>query len=166
MRACHSFIRKLGRGHIHSWGRRESCSGTRASPKTGVTCLEQMKLSRLLAVSGHVNTCRVPWLFLMSINCIMTQWVKQPFVLMVKYQKHPTSSKEGYAYLWSLNTDISSVAELAGEKKKPQRERFSEIKSVIKKKTSRRKPKNQIRKSHLLFFLHLKIKQLSKAVTD
>lgn len=36
---------------------------------------------------------------------------------MVKYQKHPTSSKEGYAYFWSLNTDIDSVAELAGEKK-------------------------------------------------
>lgn len=36
---------------------------------------------------------------------------------MVKYQKHPTSSKQGYAYFWSLNTAINPVAELKGEKK-------------------------------------------------
>lgn len=55
---------------------------------------------------------------------------------MVKYQKHPTSSKQGYAYFWSLNTAINPSAELTGEKN-PQGERFSGIKSVSKKKRDR-----------------------------
>jgi len=90
---------------------------------------------------------------------------------MVKYQKHPTSSKQGYACLWSPNTAINSTAELTGEKQ-PRGETFSERKSLSKKKkenkqkkeerTSRKNPKNQIRKSYLLFFSHLKIKQLPK----
>lgn len=110
----------------------------RASPETGVTRLRKMKLSRLLAVSGLVNTCHVHWLFFMSINCIMTQGGKEPFVLMVKYQKHPTSSKQGYAYFWSLNAAINPSAELTGEKN-PQGERFSGIKSVSKKKEKKKK---------------------------
>jgi len=69
MTGCHS--------SAGSWGRAEedgqAVVGRRASPETGVTRLEKMKLSRLLAAPGHVNTCHVHWLFLMSINCIMTQ---------------------------------------------------------------------------------------------
>lgn len=61
---------------------------------------------------------------------------------MVKYQKHPTSSKQGYAYFWSLNTAINLTAELTGEKN-PQGERFSGIKSVLKKKKKERDNKQK-----------------------
>lgn len=66
--------RKAGEG-LHTRTRRKDKLwwGWGLSWDRGVTCLEKMRLSRLLAVSGHVNTCHVHWLFLMSINCMMTQ---------------------------------------------------------------------------------------------
>lgn len=52
------------------------------------------------AVSGHINTCQIPWLFWMSTNCIMTRQGKGPFVLTRKYPMYPTSS-EFIAGVWT-----------------------------------------------------------------
>lgn len=59
----------------------------------------EVKLSGLLAVSGHINTCQVPWLS-WSTNCIMTPQGKGPFVLILKYPMCPTSS-EFIAGVWT-----------------------------------------------------------------
>lgn len=82
------------------WGGKPRSGGHEASPEAGVARLQKMKLSRLLAVS--VNTCHVHCLFLMPMKCIMTQWGKPSFIVTVKHQMHPTSSKQEYIFCDSV----------------------------------------------------------------
>lgn len=73
MTGCHSSTGKLWRTEHRAEEENPPGGRDEASPEAGVARLKKMKLSRLLAVSEHVNMCHVHCLFLMSMKCIMTQ---------------------------------------------------------------------------------------------